>query len=61
MHCGDLNGKEVQRGGDRRINMADSFCCTVGTNTTFVKQYFNKKLINKKKNQALNCPVPWQV
>ena len=33
MHCGDLNGKEVQKGGDRCICTADSFCCTVETNT----------------------------
>ena len=34
MHCGDLNGKEVQMGEDVYICMADSFCCTVETNTT---------------------------
>ena len=28
------NGKEVQKGGDICICMADSFCCTVETNTT---------------------------
>ena len=35
MHCGDLNGKEIQKRGDTGINicMADSFCCTVETNT----------------------------
>ena len=31
---GDLNEKEVQKGGDMCICMADSFCCTVETNTT---------------------------
>ena len=30
MHCSDLNGKEVQKGGDTCI--ADSFCYTVETN-----------------------------
>ena len=30
----DLNGKEVQKGGDICVCMADSFCCTVGANTT---------------------------
>ena len=30
---GDLNEKEVQKGGDTCICMADSFCCTVETNT----------------------------
>ena len=34
MHCGDMNGKEVQKVGDTCICMADSFCCTVETNTT---------------------------
>ena len=34
MHCGDLNGKEVQKGGDIYVYMADSFCCTAETNTT---------------------------
>lgn len=31
---GDLNGKEVQEGGDMCVCSADSFCCTVETNTT---------------------------
>ena len=31
---GDLNEKEVQKGGDMCICMADSFCCTVETDTT---------------------------
>ena len=34
MHCGGLNGREIQKGGDRCICMADSFCCTVEANTT---------------------------
>ena len=34
MHCGDLNGKEIQKRGDICICIADSFCCTVETNTT---------------------------
>ena len=29
-----LNGKEVQKGGDICVCMADSFCCTAETNTT---------------------------
>ena len=33
MNCGNLNGKEVQKGGDICICMADSFCCTVEANT----------------------------
>ena len=45
MHCGDLNGKEVQKGGTyvhlsvyiriyirTCIHIADSLCCAVGTN-----------------------------
>ena len=32
MHCGDLNGKEVQKRGDICICMTDSFCYTVETN-----------------------------
>ena len=32
MHCGDLNGKEIQKGGVIRIGMADSLCCTAETN-----------------------------
>ena len=32
MHCGDLNGKEIQKRGD--ICVTDSFCCTAETNTT---------------------------
>ena len=28
-HCDNLNGKEVQKGGNICICVADSFCCTV--------------------------------
>ena len=31
MYC-DLNGKDVQKGGDLCICLANSFCCTVETN-----------------------------
>ena len=31
MHCGDLNGKEIQKGGDICIHIADSIYCTVET------------------------------
>ena len=34
-YCLDLNGKEVQKGGDICIYVADSSCCRVETNTTF--------------------------
>ena len=33
MHCGDLNEKEVQKGRDFYMCMANSLCCTVETNT----------------------------
>ena len=33
MLCGDLNGKEVQKGGDICIHIADLLCCNVETNT----------------------------
>ena len=33
MYCGDLNEKEIQKGGDIWMRMVDPFCCTVETNT----------------------------
>ena len=33
MHCGDLNGKEVQKGEDTCMCMTDSFWYIVETNT----------------------------
>ena len=33
MDWGDLNGKEIQKGGDICIYMTDSLFCTVETNT----------------------------
>ena len=33
MHCGDLNGKEVHKGGDICIHVADSLSCTIEMNT----------------------------
>ena len=33
MHCGDLNGKEVQKGMDTCMYVVDSFCYTVEANT----------------------------
>ena len=35
VHCTDLNGKEVQKGVDTGICVADSFCYAVETSTTF--------------------------
>ena len=34
MHCGVISGREIQKGGDICICMADSLCCTVEINTT---------------------------
>ena len=34
MHCGDLNGREIQKGGVICIHMADSFRCSVEDNTS---------------------------
>ena len=48
MHCGDLDGKEIQK-GDKYIRMADSFCCTVETNTTLQSNYSPIKIKNKIK------------
>ena len=44
MHCGDLNGKEVQKGGDTCIWTADSFCCTAETNSIVEQLYSNTNL-----------------
>ena len=35
----DLNGKEIQERGDICIHIADSFCCTVETNTILQSNY----------------------
>ena len=32
--CGDLYGKEIQKGGDICASLAASLCCRVETNTT---------------------------
>ena len=37
--CGDLNGKKVQKRGDKCIHMADSLGCTAETNTTLLYIY----------------------
>ena len=34
VYCGNLNGREVQKGGDIYMCMADTFCCAVEANTT---------------------------
>ena len=53
MLCGDLNGKEIQRGGDISIHIADSLHSTAETNTTL---YSNYTPIEKKKEKVT---VPW--
>ena len=48
MHCGDLNGKEVQKRGDMYVCIADSLCYTTETNTAFiVKQLHANKSFKK--------------
>ena len=41
--CGDLNGKEIQKGGDKYICVADSLCCAVETNTKLQSQPYSNK------------------
>ena len=43
-----MNGKEIQKGGDICVYVADSFCCTVETNTI----YSNKKVNLKNKGKT---------
>ena len=33
MLCDDLNGKEIQKGGDICLCVVDLLCCTAATNT----------------------------
>ena len=47
MHCGELNAKEIQKGRDICVYVADSFCCTVETNTI----YYNEKVNLKNKGK----------
>ena len=39
IHCGDLNGQEIQERGDMHTFAADSFCITVKINTTSLSSY----------------------
>ena len=52
MHCGELNAKEIQKGGDICVYVADSFCCTVETNIIYSNKKVNLK--NKGKKRFLN-------
>ena len=49
IHCGDLNRKKVQKGGDICICMADSLCYTIETNTTLKSNYTSIKSVLKIK------------
>ena len=42
MLCGDLNGKEIPKGWDICIDIADSLCYTVETNSVVKQLYFKK-------------------
>ena len=55
--CGDLNGKEIQKRGDMCIHTADSFHCTVETNTTLLNNYTSIK--KKKKESGVFLVVQW--
>ena len=39
MLCGDLNDKKIKTRGDKCTNVADSFYCTVDTNSTLYSNY----------------------
>ena len=52
MHCGNLNGREVQKGEDICMCMANSFCCAVEANTTLESNHTPIK-INLKKSLGL--------
>ena len=43
---GRLGRKEIQKGGDVCVCMADSLCCTAETN--IVKQLFSNKIFRKE-------------
>ena len=49
--CGDLNEKEIQKGGDICIHIADSLCYTLEISTTLqttILQFFKKKNSSEK-------------
>ena len=55
MHCGDLNGKEIQKRGD--ICIADSFCCIVETNRTLHSNCTPIKINQNKTKKKKMFPV----
>ena len=65
MHCGDLNGKEVQKRGDICIFIAGSFGSTVETLTLGLKKHtdwkcgYGKRYANgKEKKVKTTMPIP---
>ena len=60
--CGDLNEKEVQKGGGIFIFMADSACCAVGTNTG-VPKWSGKEPTSQRRRHEFNpwvWKIPWR-
>ena len=57
MHSGDLNGKEVQKGGDTCISTAASLCCTLETSTK-LKSNYGGGLVAKSRPALA---TPWTV
>ena len=55
--CGDPHGKEIQKRGDICTAMADSFCCTVETNTTLESNYILIASKKKKKTTVQRIQV----
>ena len=54
MHCGDLHGREMQKGGVICIHMADSFRCVVEANTS---NYTAIKLIKRERKEKVSDPL----
>ena len=50
MFCGDLNGKEIQKGGDICMHIADSLCYTEETNKILSSNYTPIKRKKKKRS-----------
>ena len=43
MFCGDLSGKESEKGGDKCKCIADSLCCKAKNLHNIVKQLYSNK------------------
>ena len=56
MHCGDLKGKEIRKGRDICMCVADSFCCTVETNTTLESNYTPIDINIRKRERNMMPP-----